>query len=107
MHHGIKVFTKIFLKCAIFKNIANVIVHKSDNHELTIHPSAFNFIIICWSHYDCMTAKQKVKYFKSAENQNELEQINEFISSPKINATFANGRLPLLKDCLLYSLNEL
>ena len=47
----------------------------------------FNFFIICSSHYDCMTAKQKVKYFKSAESQNELEEINEFISSPKINAT--------------------
>ena len=34
-----------------------------------------------------MTAKQKVKYFKSAENQNELEQINQFISDTKINAT--------------------
>ena len=34
-----------------------------------------------------MTAKQKVKYFKSAEDQNDLDQINQFISSPKINAT--------------------
>jgi hypothetical protein len=36
---------------------------------------------------NCMTAKQKVKYFKSASNQNELKQINQFISNPKINAT--------------------
>ncbi|TLX87400.1 MAG: hypothetical protein E6L04_00865 [Thaumarchaeota archaeon] len=34
-----------------------------------------------------MTAKQKVKYFKSAENQNELEEINQFISNPGIKAT--------------------
>jgi hypothetical protein len=43
--------------------------------------------MICWSHDDCMTAKQKVKYFKSAENQNELEEINQFISNTGINAT--------------------
>ena len=36
---------------------------------------------------NCMTAKQKVKYFESASNQNELKQINQFISNPKINAT--------------------
>lgn len=36
---------------------------------------------------NCMTAKQKVKYFKSASNQNELKEINQFISNPKINAT--------------------
>jgi hypothetical protein len=34
-----------------------------------------------------MTAKQKVKYFKSAESQKDLEEINQFISNPKINAT--------------------
>jgi hypothetical protein len=34
-----------------------------------------------------MTAKQKVKYFKSAKNQNELKEISQFISDPKINAT--------------------
>ena len=36
---------------------------------------------------NCMTAKQKVKYFESASNQNELDQMNQFISNPKINAT--------------------
>jgi hypothetical protein len=34
-----------------------------------------------------MSAKQKVKYFKSAKNQNELKEISQFISDPKINAT--------------------
>jgi hypothetical protein len=34
-----------------------------------------------------MTAKQKVEYFKSAENQNDLDKINQFISNPNINAT--------------------
>ena len=33
-----------------------------------------------------MTAKQKVKYFKSAEDQNDLREMNVFISDPKINA---------------------
>ena len=34
-----------------------------------------------------MTAKQKVKYYKPAEDQKDLGQINQFISDPKINVT--------------------
>jgi hypothetical protein len=33
-----------------------------------------------------MTAKQKAESFKSAENQNDLDKINQFISNPNINA---------------------
>ena len=49
-------------------------------------PSGFNSFIICWSRDDYMTAKQKVEYFKSAKNQNDLDKINQFISNPNINA---------------------
>jgi hypothetical protein len=71
---------------------------------LLIGPSVFNYFIICWSYNDSMTAKQKVKYFKSAEDQNDLDQINQFISDPKINATgIASSKFGII---LLYEERE-